>query len=54
MERTDEDINNDTYKTVKFHKDRATKECEINIEKKKILKERRKKAYMAKSQIQVI
>ena len=44
MEKTDEDINDDTYETVKFKKDRATKVCEINIEKKKILKERREKA----------
>ena len=43
-EKTDEDINDDTYGTVKFNKGRATKVYEINIEKKKILKERREKA----------
>ena len=41
IEKTDED---DTYETVKFNKGRATKVYEINIEKKKILKERREKA----------
>ena len=44
IEKTDEDINDDTYKTVKFNKGRATKVYEINTEKKKILKERREKA----------
>ena len=44
IEKTDEDINDDTYKTVKFNEGRATKVYEINIEKKKILKERREKA----------
>ena len=44
IEKTDKDINDDTYKTVKFNKGRATKVYEINIEKKKILKERREKA----------
>ena len=44
IQKTDEDINDDTYKTVKFNKDRATKVHEINTEKKKILKERREKA----------
>ena len=44
MEKTDEDKNDDTYKTVKFNKGNATKVCELNIEKKKILKERREKA----------
>ena len=43
-EKTDEDTNDDTYKTVRFNKGRATKVHEINIEKKKILKERREKA----------
>ena len=43
-EKTDEDTNDDTYKTVKFNKGKATKVYEINIEKKKILKERREKA----------
>ena len=42
-EKTDEDTNDDTYKTVKFNKGKATKVYEINIEKKKILKERREK-----------
>ena len=42
-EKTDEDTNDDTYKTVKFNKGKATKIYEINIEKKKILKERREK-----------
>ena len=44
IEKTDEDINDDTYETVKFNKGRATKVYAINIEKKKILKERREKA----------
>ena len=44
MEKTDEDTNNDTYETVRFNKGRATKVYEINVEKKKILKERREKA----------
>ena len=44
MEKMDEDTNDDTYETVKFNKGRATKVYEINIEKKKILKERREKA----------
>ena len=43
-EKTDEDTNDDTYKTVKVNKGKATKVCEINIEKKKVLKERREKA----------
>ena len=43
-EKINEDTNDDTYKTVGFNKDRATKVYEINIEKKKILKERREKA----------
>ena len=42
-EKTDEDTNDDTYETVRFNKGRATKVYEINIEKKKILKERREK-----------
>ena len=42
-EKTDEDINDDTCKTLKFNKGRATKVYEINIEKKKIMKERREK-----------
>ena len=44
IEKTDEDINDDTHETVKFNKGRATKVHEINTEKKKILKERREKA----------
>ena len=44
IEKTDEDINDDTYETVKFTKGRATKVYERNTEKKKILKERRGKA----------
>ena len=44
IEMTDEDINDDTYITVKFNKGRATKVYEISTEKKKILKERREKA----------
>ena len=43
-EKTDEDKDDDTYETVKFNKGKATKVYEINIEKNKILKERRKKA----------
>ena len=43
IEKTNDDINDDTYKRVKFNKGRATKVCEINIEKKKVLKERREK-----------
>ena len=43
-EKSDEDTNDDTYETVKFNKGKATKVYEINIEKKKILKERREKA----------
>ena len=34
-EKTDEDINDDTYETVKFNKGRATKVYEINTEKRK-------------------
>ena len=44
-EMTDEDTNDDTYETVKFTKGKATKVYEINIEKKKLLKERREKHY---------
>ena len=44
IEKTDKDINDDTHKTVKFNKGRATKVYEIDTEKKKILKERREKA----------
>ena len=44
MEKTDENINDDTYKTVKSNKGRATKVYGINTERKKILKERREKA----------
>ena len=43
-EKADEDANDDTYKTVRFNKGRATKVYEINIEKRKTLKERREKA----------
>ena len=43
-EKTDEDTNDDIYESVKFNKGKATKVYEINIEKKKILKERREKA----------
>ena len=39
IEKTDEDTNDDIYETVRFNKGRATKVHEINIEKKKILKE---------------
>ena len=42
-EKTDEDKNDDTCKTVKFNTGKATKVYKINIEKKKILKERREK-----------
>ena len=42
IEKTDEDINDDTHKTVKFEKGRATKVCEIDTEKK--LNKRREKA----------
>ena len=44
MEKTDENINDDTYQTVKSNKGRTTKVYEINTERKKILKERREKA----------
>ena len=44
MKKTDENINDDTYQTVKFNKHITTKVCEINTERKKILKERREKA----------
>ena len=44
IEKTDEDINDDTHETVKFNKGRATKVFGINTEKKKILTERREKA----------
>ena len=44
MEKTDENINDDTYQTVKSNKGRTTKVNEINTERKKILKERREKA----------
>ena len=43
-EKTDKNINDDIYKTVKSNKGRTTKVCEINTERKKILKERREKA----------
>ena len=43
-EKTNENTNDDIYETVKFKKDKATKVYEINIEKKKILKERREEA----------
>ena len=43
-EKTDEDTNDDIYESVKFNKGKATKVYEINIEEKKILKERREKA----------
>ena len=43
-EKTDKDKNDGTCETVRFNKGRATKVYEINIEKKKILKERREKA----------
>ena len=44
MEKTDENINDDTYQTVKANKDRTTKVYEINTEERKILNERREKA----------
>ena len=44
MEKTDENINDDTYQIVKSNKGRTTKVYEINTERKKILKERREKA----------
>ena len=44
-EKIDENTNDDTYETVKFNKGKAMKVYEINIEKKKILKERREKHY---------
>ena len=40
MEKTDENINEDTYQTVKSNKGRTT----INTERKRILKQRREKA----------
>ena len=43
-EKTDENINDDIYQTVKSNKCRTTKVYEINAERKKILKERREKA----------
>ena len=45
-EKTDEDTNYDIYESVKFNKGKATKVYEINIEKKKILKERREQALL--------
>ena len=45
-EKTDEDTNYDIYESVKFNKGKATKVYEINIEKKRILKERREKALL--------
>ena len=42
-EKSDEDTNDDIYESVKFNKGKATKVYEINIDKKKILKERREK-----------
>ena len=44
MEKTDENINDDTYQTVKSNKGRTTKVYEINTKRKKIYKERREKA----------
>ena len=43
-EKTHEDINDDIYESTKFNKGKATKVYEINMGKKKILKERGKKA----------
>ena len=44
MEKTDENINDEIYQTVKSNKGRTTKVHEINTERKKTLKERREKA----------
>ena len=44
MEKTDENINDGTYPTVKSNKGRITKVYVINTERKRILKQRRKKA----------
>ena len=45
MEKTDENINDDTHQTVKSNKGRTTKVHEINMERKKTLKERKEKHY---------
>ena len=42
IEKTDEDINDDTHETVKFNKGRATKVYEINREKENIKRKKRK------------
>ena len=42
-EKTDEDTDDDRYDTVKFNKSRTPKVYKANIEKKKLLKERREK-----------
>ena len=44
MEKTDENINDDTYPTVKSNKGRTTKVYVINTKRKRILKQRREKA----------
>ena len=44
MEKTDENINDDTYQTVKSNKGRTTKVSVINTERKRILKQRKEKA----------
>ena len=44
VEKTDENINDDTYRTVKSNKGRTTKVYAINTETKRILKQRREKA----------
>ena len=44
MEKTDENINDDSYQIVKSDKGRTTKVYAINTERKRILKQRREKA----------
>ena len=44
MEKTDENINDDTYQTVKSNKGRTIKVYVINTERKRIFKQRREKA----------
>ena len=44
IEKTDEDINDDAHETVKFNKGRATKVYEINTEKIKTIKRKKRKS----------
>ena len=45
MDKTDENINEDTYQTVKSNKGRTTKVHAINIKRKRILNKEEKKHY---------